>query len=93
MFPHPQATSTDYGGLRTSVLSIEKRRRNHLTTSLQKKIGSYSGFSDELINRIFRRAYIPCCVLFSIVFFIVSLIVKNNNHVVLFLKINSNIQK
>ena len=30
---HPQATSTDHGGPRTSDLSIERRRRNHFTTA------------------------------------------------------------
>ena len=30
---YPQATSTDHGGPRTSALSIERRRRNHLTTA------------------------------------------------------------
>ena len=33
MLPHPQATSTDHGGPRTSDLSIERRRRNHFTTA------------------------------------------------------------
>ena len=31
MLPHPQATSTDHGGPRTSDLSIERPRRNHFT--------------------------------------------------------------
>ena len=35
MLPHPQATSTDHGGPRTSDLSIERRRRNHFTTAPQ----------------------------------------------------------
>ena len=34
MLPHPQATSTDHGGPRTSDLSIERRRRNHFTIVL-----------------------------------------------------------
>ena len=33
MLPHPQATSTDHVGPRTSELSIERRRRNHFTTA------------------------------------------------------------
>ena len=33
MLLHPQATSTDNGGPRTSDLSIERRRRNHFTTA------------------------------------------------------------
>ena len=37
MLPHPQATSTDHGGPRTSDLSIERRRRNHFTTAPQSK--------------------------------------------------------
>ena len=33
MLPHPQATSTDHGGPRTSDHSIERRRRNHFNTA------------------------------------------------------------
>ena len=33
MLLHPQATSTDHGGPRTSDLSIKRRRRNHFTTA------------------------------------------------------------
>ena len=33
MLPHPQATSTDHGGPRTSDLSTERRRRNHFPTA------------------------------------------------------------
>ena len=33
MLLHPQATITDHSGPRTSDLSIERRRRNHFTTS------------------------------------------------------------
>ena len=33
MLPHPQATSTDHGGPRSSDLSIEKQRRKHFTTA------------------------------------------------------------
>ena len=33
MLLHPQATSTNQGGPRTSDLSIEGRRRNHFTTA------------------------------------------------------------
>ena len=33
MLLHPQATSTDHGGPRTSDLSIERRRRNHVSTA------------------------------------------------------------
>ena len=36
MLPHPQATSTDIGGPRTSDLSIERRRRTQFTTVLLK---------------------------------------------------------
>ena len=36
MLPHPQATSTDHVGPRTSDLSIEMRRRNYLTTHFTK---------------------------------------------------------
>ena len=33
MFPHPQATSTDHGGPRTSDHSRERRRRNDFTAA------------------------------------------------------------
>ena len=33
LLPHPQATSTDHGGPRTSDLPIERRSRNHFITA------------------------------------------------------------
>ena len=47
MLPHPQATSTDHGGPRTSDLSIERRRRNHFTTAPPK-----SGQSSEMVGNM-----------------------------------------
>ena len=50
MLLHPQATSADHGGSRTSDLSIERRRRNHFTTAPLICFCRNKKMSEELIR-------------------------------------------